>query len=295
MTHPQKTRKTRRSSAARAPQERPIVYLRQERQRRGLRREDIKTGARIPLKYITMLETGQYPEQIDDQLKAKIKAYRKAYLRYLGLPSNARLKLKKQSTIAAAVQEVTSIFSKTDSLPQSGFFKTLIYSFIGIVFVLSLVQGISAVFKNQDQQTLDLQSQNIEDEKDAEEPPQAKDIIGKMPIQKSFMDWLLRNLSTTPTTQAESQNGALRPNVKIRILEPVHLKVVIDGRLDFKRFVNPIQNTLDREFSWEYGQEVSITVNDISSVAIQHNDHSVEPMGDVGSRRTITFRNKRID
>ena len=148
MTHPQKARKTRRSKSS-PPKERPVVYLRQERQKRGLRKEDIRAGTRIPLKYITMLETGQYPEHIDDKLKGKIKSCRKAYLRYLGLPSNARLKLKKQSTIAAAVQEVTNIFSKTDSLPQSGFLKQLIYSFIGIVFLLSLFRGFNAIIQNQ--------------------------------------------------------------------------------------------------------------------------------------------------
>ncbi|MEC8380899.1 MAG: helix-turn-helix domain-containing protein [Myxococcota bacterium] len=289
MTQPQKSRKSRRHRSS--PQkERPIVFLRQERQKRGLRKEDIRTGTRIPLKYITMLETGQYPEQIDDHQKAKIKSCRKAYLRYLGLPTNARLKLKKQSTIAAAVQEVTNIFSKTDSLPQSGFFKTLIYSFIGIVFLLSLFRGFNAIIQNQTIEeaaaTIAEVEENIEISK--------KDTDYEISSQR-LLKWLLGTPAQATTAKPDSVKSTNGPNVQLRVLEPVHLTVFRDGQLDFKRFVNPIKNNLDKEFDWAYAKELSITVSDISSIALIHNKRPVEPMGDVGTSRTITFRTKRTD
>ena len=65
-----------------------------------------------------MLETGQYPEHIDDK-QGQNRSCRKAYLR-LGLDNVIELKT---STIAA-VQKSPASFRGTDFLPQSGFFKT---------------------------------------------------------------------------------------------------------------------------------------------------------------------------
>ena len=76
-----------------------------------------------------------------------------------------------------------------------------------------------------------------------------------------------------------------------RVLEPVHLTVFRDANWISSAVAG--SNSLDKEFDWAYEKELSITVSDISS--IMKRKRPVEPMGDVGTSRTITFRTKRID
>jgi cytoskeletal protein RodZ len=273
---------------------RPFVNLKTERQKRGLRKDDIRSGAQIPLKYIAMLETGQYPESPSPQFKSKIKSYRKSYLRYLGLPSNARLKFKKQSTLAAAVQEVTNIFSKTDALPQSGFLKTFLYSFIGIVLLLSLMRGITAIISNQAIEA-DMVTTELVQQEDSMEAKQNEALSqSKSPILQG-LNGLLAFFQTPKTTDTQETKqiaaaGANQKSIEMRILEPIYLEVQKDGQTTLKRFVNPIKDAADKEFEWDYANELSLIVSDISSIAIKHNGQMVEPMGHVGTSRTITFR-----
>ena len=110
-----------------------------------------------------------------------------------------------------------------------------------------------------------------------------------------MLKWFLGSSSQSTVDQATNAAVTSGPEVQLRVLEPVHLTVFRDGQLDFKRFVNPIKNNLDKEFDWAYEKELSITVSDISSIALKHNKRPVEPMGDVGTSRTITFRTKRTD
>lgn len=297
MTPPHNTSNLKRPRSRSSSKNRPFANLRTERQKRGLRRDDVRSGAQIPLKYITMLETGQYPENPSSQFKSKIKTYRKAYLRYLGLPSNARLKFKKQSTLAAAVQEVTNIFSKTDALPQPGFLKTFFYSFIGIVLLLSLMRGLTAIISNQSLQpdsmtTQLIQSSDLESSIEETEEEVTTDIVNPIyqRIEEILSPIFMAPQAKENRSDTDNSLGGAQKSIEMRILEPIYLEVRNDGQTTLKRFVNPIKYSADKEFKWDYSSELSLVVSDISSIAIKHNGHKIEPMGHVGTSRTITFR-----
>lgn len=280
------TNPTRPKSKKSSKSDRPTINLRSERIKRRLKQDDIRAGANIPLKYIKVLESGQYPNNPGEKFKERIRKYRKSYLRYMGLPSNSRLKFKKQSSLAVAVQEVTNIFSKTDALPHPSFLKTFIVAFISIIILVSLLRGVASIWddvSNRPESISSIEETDVESSIDET----SKEVKLESLATSDIFKGIFSKKSETPKAVTAT------PNIKIRVVEPVNLSVTVDGKRLLSRRVDPIQNSADREFQWDYDTTASINVSDISAIEIRKNKRKIEPMGTVTTGRKLTFHAKK--
>ena len=249
----------RRRRRRRTPKDTPEkirVNLRLERERVGLEIEDVANQARIPLRFVEFLETG---DRSRVETGPYLLAYKKQYLRFLGLPTNATLYFKvKERRTSSKTKGKTKTITTTGFIPTTSSQQLITYS---VVIAMLFVIGLRAISTFID-----------------------KTNWGKGDVTENAA-LSTAGTSGIPTTTSASNEPELVKNarVTIRARENVFVDVTTDGQIRSMEL-----EAGDKEYLDFYGR-LDLWTKSINQLDIYYNGKRVEPQGSLTRERTLVF------
>ena len=249
-------RKTRKRSQS--SDNRLRVNLRHERERLGLDIDDVLEQTRIPLRFIEFLETG---DRSRVQTGPYLLAYKKQYLRFLGLPTDAVLCFKmKEANLTRRKGPRTQTVTTTGFIPSANTHQLVTYSIIIAMIIVIVLRAVST-------------------------------FIDKTNLWKDELTETtsLQSASSSMTTTNTTQEPVLEKNarVTVRAREDLLLDITTDGQ------IKSLDLTAgEKEYLDFYGR-LDLWTKNVNQLDIYYNGRKIQPQGSLTRERTLVFATNR--
>ena len=255
--------------------QRPRVNLREERLRRGYSIEDIAERARIPMRVIEALETG---DVTGVQKGPLLLGYKRQYLRLLRLPENAKLIFRQPGLgeslgreLGQRLKTLTKTNTTTSHFPAPNLAKLTASSVLITAAIILGLKGVSNV---------------IDPPKTVESTP----IAVETQEESTSLLTTLSDIFTRSEPVPEKKEASL-PRFGIRPLSNVSVKITVDGQVAHKGIMKSA-----RKFKkFEFEKRLEFWTEDMSSLKLSYNDRLIQPQGDISGSRKLVFAIDKSD
>jgi len=270
------------------------VNLRREREKAGHSLEQVSRGARIPLRYIEALETGNI------RLVKKgpqLGAFKKQYLQFLGLPENAKLRFRASERTRArrtkskpSGQTKTITTTSTNPLPRLNFAQVMVSVFVlmmitllGLKVISSLIDRHITANKVMESLAATQPAPKSPQKSTTDNPPNLLNVLhSAIAVKEAIASSTHRELPSPPPTAP--------PGLSIRASDHAAAKITVDGISMFEGKM-PVRKLM----AFDYERKIEIWTNHIGKVDIRQAGSRIRPQGAYNGSRRLVFVRDRSD
>ena len=273
---------------------RPRINLRDERERKGLQIEQISQQARIPLRYIEALETGNISAV---KKGPQLLAFKKQYLEFLGLPLNAKLrfrtkkKRRPQSKKRSLTRTITT--TSTHPLPRPSLLKLMASAFVVIMIMLLSMKMFSSMIDKSNRAAKFQPTKAVDST-----PATAKAEKTPAEEKQGTLSSILQAALTTNTAKAATKEVEKKtiPQFSIRAIGHASARIVVDGEVVFPEEGSRSGKLVPgRKQSFDFAHKIELWTNRIDKIDVRHNGDRIIPQGSYNGERRMVFVKNRAD
>ena len=252
------TSRRKRTRKSRSSANRIRVNLRQERERLGLEIEDVSEQTRIPMRFIEFLETG---DRSRVQAGPYLLAYKKQYLRFLELPTDAVLCFKmKTLNLRSRKGPRTQTVTTTGFIPSANTHQLVTYSVVIAMLFVIVLRAVSTFIDK---------TSWWKDE-----------VTETTPLQDASSSLLTKSAPQEPVLNKNAR-------VTVRAREDLLLDITTDGQ------INSLTLAAGEKKYIDFYSRLDLWTKNVNYLDIYYNGRKIQPQGSLTRDRTLVFATNR--